>query len=395
MRTKSFIAGNIALIVLFLSCQKLERLPITNDGTAPGAVSNVNVENLEGAALLTYNLPTDQDLLYVKAEYTTKEGVKREFKTSSYDNKIYLNGFANAEPYEVKLYAVDKGENASAPVNVTVNPLTPPYLKVRESIRIFPDFGGVTTFFDNPAAGDVAIVLLKNDSLGNFSPVNTYYTDLKNGLFSTRGFDSTEAKFGVYIRDRWGNRSDTLVAQLKPIFEMLLDRTKMRGLVLPGDAPLYAGNSGVNNLFNGDITFWLNYHTNAQPMPQWFSFDMGVTAKLSRLKWFMRSGDAATWYYYSLHNPRNVEIWGSNNPSPDGSWDSWTLLTTHEQIKPSGLPIGQLDQNDLAAATAGEEVMIPIDAPAVRYIRFKTLRTWSDGNYVNFMELSLWGSPQP
>ena len=122
-------------------------------------------------------------------------------------------------------------------------------------------------------------------------------------------------------------------------------------------------------------------------MPQWFTFDMGVTAKLSRLTWFMRPG-----YLYSLHNPKEVEIWGSNNPNPDGSFDdSWILLVSHTQVKPSGLPEGQLSQDDIDAANAGETVVFPLNTPKVRYIRFKTNKNWSNGTYVNFYELMMWG----
>src|SRR3546814_13409280 len=90
-------------------------------------------------------------------------------------------------------------------------------------------------------------------------------------------------------------------------------------------------------------------------MPQWFTFDMGVTAKLSRLTWFMRPG-----FFYSLHNPRIVEIWGTNEYDPDGSFDSWTLLTTNEQIKPSGLTVGQLsnaDMDEIGSASGRERVL--------------------------------------
>ncbi|RZM27264.1 MAG: hypothetical protein EOO88_14005, partial [Pedobacter sp.] len=104
---------------------------------------------------------------------------------------------------------------------------------------------------------------------------------------------------------------------------------------------------------------------------------------------YMRQG-----YYFNLHNPRKVEIWGSNNPGSDGSFTNWTLLATHEQIKPSGLPAGQLSNADNDAAAAGETITFPLDVPKVRYIRFKTVRNWSDGTYVNFNEIMMWGAPE-
>lgn len=377
------------LMLILYACDKKTLGPQVNDGVAPGPVSNVEVENLPGAATLTYTLPGDTDLLYVKAQYTTKNGIVRESKATYYDNKITVVGFADTSAYEVSLYAVDQGENESEPVVVTVHPKEPPYLIVWDSLQTAPDFGGINVAFKNADGNDIAIVLLADDSLGNFVPFNTYYTNLREGNFSTRGFDSVETTFGVYVRDRWNNISDTLMVKLKPFFEMQLDRTKMVGVPLPNDAPLGYGGQ-IAYLFDGILTNNGYYHTSDDArMPQWFTFDMGVKAKLSRLTWWMRQD-----FYYSLHNPRNVEIWGSNDPSSDGSWTNWVLLATHEQIKPSGLPAGQLSQADIDAATAGETVTFPLNSPPVRYIRFKTLRNWSDGTYVNFNEIAMWGQPE-
>jgi hypothetical protein len=387
MKINRLFISSLALILLAMNSCKQERLgPIEKDSVAPGSVSNINIVNLNGSATISYSLPSDPDLLYIKAIYTTKQGVVRETKVSRFNSSLTVVGFADTSAYDVKLYAVDKSENASPAVDVTVHPLTPSVFLVRDSLVVSPDFGGINVAYTNTTEESMAIVVLSNDSLGQFSPINTNYTNLKTGNFSARGLPAVPTKFGVYVRDRWGNLSDTLIVTLTPLFEALLDRTKMNGIVLPTDAPLgYGGN--INGLFDGNVNDGY-YHTgDAARMPQWFTFDMGVTAKLSRLTWFMRPG-----YFYSLHNPRVIEIWGSNSPNPDGSFDaSWTLLVSYTQVKPSGLPVGQLSSDDIAAANAGETVVFPLNAPKVRYIRFKTLKNWSDGTYVNFYELMMWG----
>jgi len=392
MKKLIFILTVCIFIITIPACKREAGIePLFNDGVAPAPVTNGIVENLPGAATITYTLPNDLDLFYIKAQYTSKQGVVRETKATYYSNSITVVGFGDTDAYEVKLYTVDKGENVSTPLTVTVHPLKPSFLLVRDSIQILPDFGGINVAFKNNGRNNIAIVVLSVDSLGNFVPFNTFYTDLQKGDFTTRGFPAVKTKFGVYIRDRWDNRSDTLLVDMTPFFETKLDRLKMKALVLPNDAPLgYSGN--IAFLFDGIISSnSVYYHTgDAARMPQWFTYDMGVTAKLSRLSWWMRDGS----FSYSLHNPRTVEIWGSNNPSPDGSWTNWVLLAAHEQIKPSGLPNGQLSQADVAAVIAGETVSFPLDAPAVRYIRFKTLSNWSYGTYVNFNEISMWGSPQ-
>ncbi|RYE20343.1 MAG: DUF4959 domain-containing protein, partial [Sphingobacteriales bacterium] len=379
----------IAVLTVAQACKQSEVVSLVNDGGAPGPVSNATVENLAGAAKITYTLPADKDVLYVKAIYTSKQGDVRETKVSYYNNNLTVLGFGDTSEYEVKLYAVDRGGNESAPLSVIVHPLKAPFLLVREGISVIPDFGGINVTFENSTEDNIAIVILADDSLGNFVPINTNYTNLKAGNFSTRDLPSVDTKFGIYIRDRWGNLSDTLLTTLKPLFEVKLDRTKMAGLVLPTDAPLgYSG--AISHLFNGDVGNNGYYHTgDAAKMPQWFTYDMGLSVKLSRMTWYMRQG-----YYFNLHNPRKVEIWGTNSPDPDGSFTSWTLLATHEQIKPSGLPAGQLSNADNDAAVAGETITFPLDVPKVRYIRFKTVRNWSDGTYVNFNEIMMWGAPE-
>jgi len=391
-RIISVLFAGLLIVGTIGSCQKTEVGTMDkSDKQAPGPVSNAEVENLNGAAKITYSLPKDHDLLYVRAEYTTKDGIVRTTKVSRYLDSVVLEGFADTDVYEARLYAVDKSENVSEPLVVKVQPKTPPFDLVKEKLVASEAFGGIDVTYRNDVGSDVAIVILTNDKLGNFVPVKTLSTKAKTGRFGARELPSVETRFGLMVRDRWGNLSDTTYVTLTPIFEARLDRTKMKGLNINGtDAKNYPGNE-VEYLFDGDVSNTTAYHTtDPVKMPQWFTFDIGKTVKLSRLVWFMRQG-----WYYNLHNPRKVEIWGSNDPSPDGSFTNWILLAEHEQIKPSGLPVGQNSNADNEAAFEGETINIPIEAPAVRYIRFKTLQNWTNGVYVNFTELTLWGNPNP
>ena len=96
----------IAIASLAISCDQNNLEPLENNSTAPGQVQNVAVENLPGKAKLTYTLPSDQDLLYVKAEYTLASGKKMEVKSSYYNNSLEVVGFANEGEYEIQLYSV-------------------------------------------------------------------------------------------------------------------------------------------------------------------------------------------------------------------------------------------------------------------------------------------------
>ena len=89
-----------------------------------------------------------------------------------------------------------------------------------------------------------------------------------------------------------------------------------------------------------------------------------------------RPGNSSYNLLYTNANIKEWEVWGSNDPNPDGSWDSWTKLMVCNSVKPSGLPRGQLSQQDINAALAGEVFTFPRNTPAVRYIRIKVLDTW-------------------
>jgi len=93
---------------------------------------------------------------------------------------------------------------------------------------------------------------------------------------------------------------------------------------------------------------------------------------------------------YSQQDVKRFEVWGSNDPAADGSWDSWTKLLTCESIKPSGLPTGQTSEEDVAYAKAGERFVFPEGTPAVRYIRIKVLETWGEDNWSTTSELTFW-----
>ena len=86
------------------------------------------------------------------------------------------------------------------------------------------------------------------------------------------------------------------------------------------------------------------------------------------------------------------KIWGANELN-DGDLSGWTLLGEYEVVKPSGLPYGQEDNNDLIAAKDGVDYEIPIDKPAVRYLRIQCMENWAGGDYMAVSEAQVFGNP--
>lgn len=167
-----------------------------------------------------------------------------------------------------------------------------------------------------------------------------------------------------------------------PLFERKLDKAQFKELILPTDA-------------RTDHQWFMRYlwdelyippgFATTRGVPVWFTFDTGVSSNLTRLKTWQ-----ATDRLYNGESVRKFEVWGSNNPNPDGSWESWTKLMNAESLKPSGLPKGQNSAADIAYANAGEEFIFPAGLPKVRYIRLKLLENWGNGSFMTMAEITLW-----
>jgi hypothetical protein len=381
------------LAITLCACKKEEHSPLSDDGQTPGPLSKVTVTALPGAARITYSLPDNPGILYVRADYENRPGVKREIKASYYNNSLVADGFGDTLAHTIQLYVVSRSERQSAPVTVTVQPAMPTVMSVYRSLVIREDFGGVNITFKNDSKADIAIITLTNDSLGAFGQADVHYTASPGGAYSLRGFAATKRTFGFFVKDRWDNRSDTLTGEYTPLYEKLLDKSKFREVDLPGDIG-YGWGLPIPNLWNGIFSGYDMWHSadKLDGMPVWITFDLGVVAQLSRIGLWQRQQEG---YLYAQNNLKQFEIWGSVDPPADGSWNNWARLVEHTVAKPSNLPIGQVSQEDIDAAAAGEQMDVPLTAPRVRYIRVKVLKTWTDGGYAaNIAEMSFWGNDQ-
>jgi hypothetical protein len=146
--------------------------------------------------------------------------------------------------------------------------------------------------------------------------------------------------------------SDTVYRTLTPVEEIKLPKTEFRNAALPTDSftPAESGTRyRVENLWTGgeDINSDLYASSFSAPMPQWVTIDLGHRMSICRFqKWPRFYGEM-----YSGSAPRTFELWGSDNPNPDGSWESWHLLGEFEQFKPSGYGEGR----EVGTITAEDE----------------------------------------
>lgn len=388
----------IIFITLFLvNCSEevWRGIPTDQNAPAPPRVTDVEITPTPGGADITYKLPESDNLLYVMAEYSIK-GKIYEKKSSFYSNSLLIEGFPDTCEYNIKLYSVSRDGVKSSPYNTSVTPLTPPIVSTLNSIEMNPTFGGVRVRFNNDNESDIKISILTTDSIGDLYTAETYYTKRKEGVFSIRGFDAEERMFGIYILDRWNNYSDTIFTEITPWFEEKLDKLKFKSLILPTDTyePHASSTYTLDKLWNDVWGTSEAFHTKPNTnIPQWFTFDMGQSARLSRFKLHHRlagGNGSGSDGQYSAGAPQMWEVYGSNNPKPDGSWDdSWTLLGKFESIKPSGDP--KWTTEDIQYATVDGEDCEFDDVGVYRYLRFKINKVWGGVTYIYLSELTFWG----
>lgn len=398
MKRFIFSMATILIVVTFwFGCKKEGRIDHINyKGPAPEPISNVKVTPTPGGAILVYEVPEDPNFYYAEAEYEIQPGVYRQAKASYYTDTLKLVGFGDTLSHDVKIYSVSENEKKSESMTITVNPLAPPVQTVFKTITLESTFGGVQIGFENKSKAKLAIeVLVDSSGLGTWATAQTFYTGAKEGTFTIRGYDTIERKFGVYIRDRWDNKSDTLLKKLTPLFEEEIPKNTWSALKLPTDTWQQAEGYVIEHLFDNNIEFaGIFASTNASVLPQWFTLDLGEKVVMSRVT--MHHAPAGRSHFYDGSAFKVVEIWGSNNPNPDGSWESWDSLGTFHSFKPSGLPYGQWNDEDSQYGwIQGENFEFDHKLPPYRYIRVKTDETYGSSGQVVISELDVWGKIVP
>jgi hypothetical protein len=375
------------LVFIFFACDEMEKEPLDNDTVAPQTVISPEVTNLPGGALITYTLPDETDLLYVEAEYTITNGEKFVSKSSVFINMITIEGFGDTLTHEVKLSVVDRSENRSEAVTLTIKPKLPAVKSVKETVKMTADFGGVLFTWENSSNAPLAFYLFAEDSSGVFTHFETVYSGVTDGSYALRGFDPGERKFGIVIQDKWKNTSDTLVQMMTPLFEQLLDKKLYKNVTLPGDTNMEAWEGKYHYAWD-DNTATFNHSAAGTGWPQYFTIDLGVTARLSRVTFVQRQ--EADRFYYAHGNPRLIEVWGiAETPPEDGSFDNWVKLKDCVATKPSEQ--GGTADEDLQHVKDGDVFSFTIEDPKVRYVRILVNETWGNTGFIHFAEIEFWG----
>lgn len=176
----------------------------------------------------------------------------------------------------------------------------------------------------------------------------------------------------------------------------LLDRTKMKALKLTGDtgsawgwvlARVIDGNTEEPSGFHNPLSITSVIVPPYAEAFSMFTIDMGVVAKLDKIKWWQRT--VFNTYLkksraYNEGNPYLFDIWGTDKiPADKGASmaTGWTRLIKDGEVK----------RGSVEDAKKGHEYMIDAKHPAVRYIRFVNQKSWNGRKWMHVMELKMWG----
>lgn len=383
-------------LTLFFGCEEVVHTPNGSDGVAPGQVIIDKVVNTPGGAIIYYTAPSDEDVLYVKAVFKDNNGLEREVKASAVLDSLVIEGFGVTGEYAVNVYAVDRGENTSLPQTFTISPLVPPVQLILPTIMGEVDYGGIKIHYENTFEAEVSLNLMVFDSLQNKMVYReSFFTSQPAGFYSFRGYKSKKTQFGVYVEDRWGNQSEVVNFEVTPIPDEFLDKSLFSIFKISQDKSFDEYGFNARQMWDGRWSDqWNCGHTNFEPLPHRLTIDLGTTAKLSRFKLYQRGGSEL----YKHGNPKHFKIYGTldinslppyNSSNPNAGW---TLLKDCYSFKPSGLPIGQVNSEDIEFQNKGEDFEFDVEnLVEVRYIRIENIATWGEQNVSVIGELSFWG----
>ena len=394
MKTNKILSIFLISFITLLGCKDDDG----QDSTPPGSLLVENITPTNGGGIISYSLPDDSDILFVRAEYTNSLGVDVYRVSSSHNNFIEIDGLNQSTPVQVKLFVIDENENMSQPVDIEFTPLPSFIYLVQESITITPDLGGVKLEWENEAEKTVYVHL----HIVNAGEEEIRILSSNNASESVfvRGLESVEMTFLTKVEDFDGNITELEEkAILTPLFEEMIDKstwTLISQLSVNGDA--WEGqttafwddvvDTAETNSDNSYFIIWRDQNGGTLNWPLDIVIDLNKNVRVHRLKVWQRAfwygGPTGIPYYYQEENMRSFDLYASNN-SVD-----WTLLGQFDIGDPSD-ENGNIPQDFIDAAANGHDFDLDGVSEPFRYLKFSLTSNYGSDTYVHGSEITLWG----
>ncbi|RFS21430.1 hypothetical protein DVR12_16160 [Chitinophaga silvatica] len=311
-------------------------------------------------------------------------------RTSGSDTIEVLIPELSEGDYNFIFYTYDKSDNRSVIVNATGTAIGQNYIstltnRTLQSVTQSKD-GKIVLNWGAAAAGEQGIDLSYTGSDGTERKITVADTILKTELTDYKGNSSfnyiskykPDSNAYEFFYPKEGINTSTL-----PAFERELPKAGFNVLELPTDVK--DGGYGWLISYLWDDNYNPPGFATQSVIPCWFTIDGGQSVTLSRFK-VWQANDRL----YAKESVKTFELYGSNQPAADGSWNSWTKIGSYESIKPSGLPVGQNSNDDITYAKAGEEFSVPNGTAPFRYYRFKLLSNWGNSGFMTMEEITFY-----
>ena len=368
------------------------------DMTPPGVLTVDMVTPTNGGGIINYTLPDDNDILYVKAEYTNSNGVDVSRASSSYNNSIEIDGLNQTTALTITLYVVDENFNQSAPVFVELIPLESFIYLVQESIELAADLGGFRITWDNIESKTVYVYVHIND--GTEEEVRILSSDNAQESIAVRGLPSTEISISTRVQD-FDENTTTLEEKgtLTPLFEEVIDKStwtllasqSVNGNAWEGDSTNFWDDiidTTGNNSDNSYFMIWRDLNGGSLNWPLDLVINLNKNVKITRFSVWQRAfwynGPSDVPYYFQEENMKSFTIYASNDAQV---WQELGQFDIGDPRDSEGnIPVAALE-----SAANGHEFELDAVSEAFRYLKFSVTSNYGSETYVNGSEITLYG----
>ena len=403
VKTKNNFMNKLTFLLAFAlagffigSCDSSD---IKEDTTAPGKLSVQSVTPTSGGGIIHYNLPADNDILFVRADYINAQGDEVYRVSSKENDSIEISGLIDTSPVTVNLSVFDTSQNQSEVVSVDFSPNRSFIFDVLESLEITSDLGGVRVNWTNDEEKTV-FIYVSITAIDGEEEIRILSSSNQNGARFVRGLAAEEQNFSIKVEDFDGNSTpDTDFGNYTPLFEEKIDKTSWRlvsNLSVNGDAwegqTVNFWDDIVDTVStNSDNSYFIIYRSLNGGVLRWpldIVIDLNKTVKINRFKVWQRAfwynGPANTAYYYQAENLRSFDIYVSNDKV------EWQLLGNFDIGDPSD-GSGNIPDEKIDEAAQGHDFNLEEVSPEFRYFKFSITANYGSDTYVHGSEISLFG----
>ena len=385
------------LTILFFaasSCSKQD----DGDTTPPSVLTVDSVTPTNGGGIISYTLPNDDDILYVRAEYTNSNGVDVSRASSSYNNSIEIDGLNQTTALTITLYVVDENYNQSAPIYVELVPLESFIYLVQESIEVNTDLGGFRITWENIQSKTVYVFVHINNGIEE--EIRILSSNNSSESIAVRGLPSEEITISTRIED-FDENSTTLEEKgtLTPLFEQVIDKstwTLVASQSVNGNAWEGASvnfwddviDTTNNNSDNSYFMIWRDLNGGSLNWPLDLVIDLNKNVKVTRFTVWQRAywynGPSDIPYYFQEENMKSFTMYASNDAQV------WEELGQFDIGDPRDSE-GNIPQSALDSAANGHDFELDEVSESFRYLKFSVTSNYGSEAYVNGSEITMYG----